>query len=61
MLFLPAIPGNPYLRGALWMVPLWRCVVPNIGRQLIPERCIHGVAERFQSRIRPEGNSASPK
>src|SRR6266481_5397281 len=34
-----------------------RCVVPNIGRQLILERCIHGVAEQFQSRIRPEGNS----
>src|SRR6266404_1725383 len=42
--------------------PSWshlrRWVVPNIGRQLILERCIHGVAEQFQSRIRPEGNSA---
>ena len=40
------------------VVTLRRCVVPNIGRQLILERCIHGVAEQFQSRIRPEGNSA---
>src|ERR1700746_3485603 len=39
-------------------VTLWRWVVPNIGRQLILERCIHGVAEQFQSRIRPKGNSA---
>src|SRR5215467_1919729 len=39
-------------------VTLRRWVVPNIGRQLILERCIHGVAEQFQSRIRPEGNSA---
>src|SRR5215467_4582453 len=39
-------------------VTLRRWVVPNIGRQLIVERCIHGVAEQFQSRIRPEGNSA---
>src|ERR1044071_2050516 len=35
-----------------------RWVVPNIRRQLILQRCIHGVAEQFQSRIRPEGNSA---
>src|SRR5258707_6626984 len=40
------------------VVTLRRCVVPNIGRQLILERCIHGVAEQFQSRIRTEGNSA---
>src|SRR5215470_17744470 len=40
------------------LVTLWPWVVPNIGRQLILERCIHGVAEQFQSRIRPEGNSA---
>src|SRR6266403_557280 len=40
------------------VVALRRWVVPNIGRQLILERCIHGVAEQFQSRIRPEGNSA---
>src|SRR5215472_6247890 len=33
-------------------------VVPNIGRQLILERCIHCVAKQFQSRIRPKGNSA---
>src|SRR5215471_10420563 len=39
-------------------VTLRRCVVPNIGRQLILERCIHCVAEQFQSRIRPKGNSA---
>src|SRR5258708_24464493 len=44
------------------MDPSWshlrRWVVPNIGRQLILERCIHGVAEQFQSRIWPKGNSA---
>src|SRR6266404_2737873 len=42
--------------------PSWshlrRWVVPNIGRQLILERCIHGVAEQFQRRKRPEGNRA---
>src|SRR5437899_5268979 len=37
-------------------LPRW--VGPNIGRQLILERYIHGVAEQFQSRIRPEGNRA---
>src|SRR5262245_19275143 len=36
---------------------LRRWVVPNIGRQLILERCMHCVPEQFQSRIRPEGNS----
>src|SRR5580765_9014955 len=40
------------------LVTLRRWVVPNIGGQLILERCIHGVAEQFQSRIRPEGNRA---
>src|SRR5262245_37113664 len=40
---------------------LCRWVVPNIGRQLILERCIHGVAEQFHSRIRPEGNDALHK
>src|SRR5215469_13931449 len=35
---------------------LW--VVPNIGRQFILERCIHGVAKEFQGRIRPESDSA---
>src|SRR5687767_2442581 len=40
------------------MVRLRRWVVPNIGRQLILERCVHGVAEQFHRRIRPEGNSA---
>src|SRR6202030_1726409 len=39
------------------VVTLRRWVVPNIWRQLILERCIHGVAEQLQSRIRPEGNS----
>src|SRR5262245_28841140 len=39
-------------------VMLWGWVVPNIGRELILERCIHGLAEQFQSRIRPEGNRA---
>src|ERR1700747_674551 len=39
-------------------VTLWRWVVPNIGRELILERCIHGVAEQFQSGIRPESNGA---
>jgi hypothetical protein len=37
-------------------LPRW--IVPNIGRQLILKRCIHGIAEQFQSGIRPEGNSA---
>jgi hypothetical protein len=40
------------------VVTLLRCVVPNIGRQLILERRMHGVAEQFQSRVRPEGNRA---
>src|ERR1700716_1856881 len=39
-------------------VTLRRWVVPNIGRQLILERCIHGVADQFQGRIRTEGNGA---
>src|SRR6266404_3145763 len=37
-------------------LPRW--VVPNIGRQLILERCIHGVAEQFHRRIWPKCNSA---
>src|SRR5256885_7023311 len=37
---------------------LQRWVLPNIGRQFVLERCIHGVAEQFQRRIRPQGNSA---
>jgi len=53
MLFI-YVPSTYY--GAV--APLRRWVVPNIGRQLILERCIHGVAEQFQSRIRPEGNGA---
>ncbi len=40
------------------MSRLRRWVVPNIRRQLILEGCIHGVAEQFRSRIRPEGNRA---
>src|SRR5258708_32697276 len=40
------------------VVALRRWVVPNIGRQLVLERCIHGVAKQLESRIRPEGNSA---
>ena len=48
--------GNDLKRPVV--VTLRRWVVPNIGRQLILERCIHGVAEQFQRRIRPEGNSA---
>src|SRR5262249_25268243 len=44
--------------GGAVVVTLRRWVVPNIWWQLILERCIHGVAEQFQSRIRPEGNSA---
>jgi hypothetical protein len=38
-------------------VPLLR-ILTDIRRQLIIERRIHGVPEQFQSRIRPEGNSA---
>src|SRR6185503_13484294 len=37
---------------------LRRWVVPNIRRQLILERCIHGVAEKFHRRKRSHGNSA---
>src|SRR5690349_7342145 len=33
-------------------------VLPNIGRKLILERCVHRVTEQFQSRIGPEGNGA---
>src|SRR6202795_3430385 len=40
------------------VVTLRRWVVPNIGRQLLLERCIQGATEQLQSRIRPEGNSA---
>src|SRR5271157_1917457 len=40
------------------VVTLRRWVVPNIGRQLILERCIHGVTEQFHCRKRPKGNSA---
>src|SRR5882724_5510037 len=40
------------------VVTLRRWVVPNIGRQLILERCIHGVTEQFHRRIRPKSNSA---
>src|ERR1700694_1575617 len=49
--------SRPDLKRAV-VVTLRRWVVPNIGRQLILERCIHGLAEQLQSRIRPEGNSA---
>src|SRR6516165_12241267 len=49
--------SRPDLKSPV-VVTLRRWVVPNIGRQLILERCIHGVAEQFQSRIGPEGNSA---
>src|SRR5215469_1758054 len=52
--------GGPELLsvGGAVAVTLRRWVVPNVGRQLILERCIHGVAEQFQGRIWPEGNSA---
>jgi hypothetical protein len=40
------------------VVGLRRWIVPSIGGQLTLERCIHGVAEQFQSGIRPEGNGA---
>src|SRR5215472_5672844 len=40
------------------VVALRRWAVPNIGRQLVLQRCIHCVAEQLQSRIRPESNRA---
>src|SRR6266478_2419215 len=48
--------GNDLKR--LIVVTLRRWVVPNIGRQLILERCIHGVTEQFHRRIRSKGNRA---
>src|SRR5215471_1864813 len=59
---MPGSAGVNKLRDPPRSETLWsqygRWVVPNIGRQLILERCIHGVAEQFQSRIRPESNGA---
>src|SRR5262249_35498959 len=51
-------PGRRPALGRPEVVTLRRRVVPNIGRQLVFERCVHGVAEQFESRIRPEGNRA---
>src|SRR3981189_2624042 len=52
-----SIPTRPDLSAPSWS-HLRRWVVPNIGRQLTLERCIHGVAEQVQRRKRPEGNRA---
>jgi hypothetical protein len=47
-----------YNRNSSLVVTLRCWIVPNIGRQFILERCIHGVAEQFQRRIWAEGYSA---
>src|SRR5262249_19318482 len=47
--------GNDLERPVVVILRRW--VVPHIGRQLVLERRIHGVAEQFHRRIRSKGNS----
>lgn len=48
----------PPNRGAEPRIALWRRIVPNIGWQLVLERCIHGVAEQFHRWKWSKGNRA---